>query len=352
MYKPLSNSSLIYPKPPKTDYGIGIIGAGGIVNGAHLPAYRQAGLNIKAICDVNADAVQKTQERWGIPDGYTDYRQMIARKDIDIIDIAIPNDGRVAIVHEAVQAGKHILIQKPFAHHYEQAAEMVRLAEQAKVKLAVNQNARYAPFYRKTKEIIDSGALGTPYLITHEMRINQDAVMADTWFAKVPHFLLVDYEIHHIDLMRYWSGQTPERVYTSSTRMPGQKFQSDMIALTTMEFTSGLRASLMTVDTTQHDDHFWRFTIEGTKGSLYGKIAQGYTEPQIEYCSHDAPGNWIRPQIEGVWFPDAFYGTMFELMSSIQEEREPTLSGRDNLNTLKLLFRMIQSNEQKEWVRL
>jgi predicted dehydrogenase len=85
---------------------------------------------------------------------------------------------------------------------------------------------------------------------------------------------------------------------------------------------------------------------------LYGKISRGYTEPQIEYCSHDAPGNWVRPHILGAWFPDAFYGTMFELMSAIQEEREPTLSGRDNLNTLKLLFRMIQSNEQKEWVRL
>ncbi len=344
----MSNSSLIYPKPHKSDYGIGIIGAGGIVNGAHIPAYRKAGLNIKAICDINADAVKRTITKWDIADGYTDFRKLIARTDIDIVDIAIPNEGRLEIFKEAVAAGKHILMQKPFAYTYEDAVEMVNLAQQANVKLAINHNARYAPFYRKTKEIIESGEIGIPYLITHEMRINQDAHMADTWFAQVPNFLLVDYEIHHIDLMRYWSGQTPQRVYTSSTQMPGQNFQSDMIAMTTMEFASGLRASLITVDTTQHEDHFWRFTVEGTKGSLYGRIEQGYTHPQIEYRSSDQPGKWIKPDLLGDWFPDAFYGTMFELMEAIQGNREPSISGRDNLGTLKLLFQMIASNEQKK----
>ncbi|QGQ98375.1 gfo/Idh/MocA family oxidoreductase [Paenibacillus psychroresistens] len=345
-----AGNELIYALPKKHDYGIGIIGAGGIVNAAHLPAYRKAGLNVVAICDINETAVGLTAKRWEISDYYTDYRKLLARTDIHIIDIAIPNEGRVEIVREAVATGKHVLIQKPFAYKHEQALEMVQLARAAGVKLAVNQNARFAPFYNVTKQIIDSGVLGELYLITHEMRINQDAVMGDTWFAKVPHFLIVDYDIHHIDLMRFWSGMTPERVFTSTTRMPGQNFASDMIALTTMEFANGLRGSLMTVDTTQSDDHFWRFTIEGTKGSLYGSIEDNYKFPKIKYSSKDKPDQWISPYIKGDWFSDAFYGTMFELMNAIQEDREPSISGKDNINTLNTMHSIIRSIEEKQVV--
>ncbi len=345
-------SKLIYKLPKKHDYGIGIVGAGGIVNGAHLPAYRAAGLQVKAIADVNGAAVKQTAERWGIADFFADFRKLLERSDIDIIDIAIPNEGRVEIVKEAVAAGKHVLIQKPFAHKIEQAEEMIALARAAGVKLAVNQNARFAPFYYRVKQIIDAGHLGEIYLMTHEMRINQDAYMADTWFANVPHFLIVDYDIHHIDLMRHWSGMTPERVFVSGTRMPGQNFACDMTNLTTMEFANGLRALLTTVDTTQHDEHFWRFSVEGTKGSLYGRIENGYKHPRIEYCSSGNPGKWIRPTVRGEWFPDAFYGTMFELMQAIDEDREPSISGADNLDTLKVMHSMIRSVEEKTVIQV
>lgn len=338
---------LIYPLPEKHDYGIGIVGAGGIVNGGHLPAYRAAGLQVKAIVDVNEAAVKQTADRWGIADYGIDYRMLLERPDIAIIDIAIPNEGRMAIVKDAVAAGKHVLIQKPFAHTLQQAREMVALAKAANVKLAVNQNARFAPFYHKVKAIIDSGSLGEPYLMTHEMRINQDAHMADTWFAQVPHFLIVDYDIHHIDLMRYWSGQTPERVFASGTKMPGQNFACNMTNLTTMEFAGGLRALLTTVDTAQHEEHFWRFSVEGTQGSLYGQIASGYQQPQIHYFSQAVPDRWVSPSIEGQWFPDAFYGIMFELMCAIQEDREPSTGGEDNLETLRVMHSIIQSVEER-----
>lgn len=349
---PKGNQGIVYRRPVKSDYGIGIIGAGGIVNGAHLPAYRKAGLNVVAICDVKEDAVKSTANRWGIQNTYCEVEQLLARPDVDIVDIAIPNQGRVEIVEAAAVAGKHILIQKPFAYSYEEALHMVQMAEKCGVKLAVNQNARWAPFYRAVKEILDTGVLGTPYLITHEMRINQDATMGDTWFAKVPHFLLVDYEIHHIDLMRYWSKQSPSRVYVSATKMPGQNFESEMTALSILEFPDGARATLTTVDTAQSPDHFWRFSIEGSLGSLYGTIHRNYTNPCIQYFSNAQPKEWVRPVVEGDWFPDAFYGSMFELMNAIQEDREPSTSGRDNLETIKVLSGMIQSIEERRMIDL
>lgn len=347
----MAQNELIYPRPERSDYNIGIIGAGGIVNHAHLPAYRKAGLNVVAICDVREDAVKATADRWNIASTYADFRHLLERTDIHIVDIAIPNEGRTEIVKAAADAGKHVLIQKPFAHRCDDAVEMVKYCERAGVKLAVNQNARFAPVYREVKKILEQGVLGEPYLFTHEMRINQDATMANTWFARIPHFLLVDYEIHHIDLMRYWCGVTPNRIYTSTTRMQGQQFASDMISLIVMEFQQGARATLTSVDTTQSPDYFWRFTVEGTKGSLIGTIMRDYKNPRVEYFTH-ASGVWTRPVITGDWFPDAFYGTMFELMSSIYEYREPMISGRDNLETLQVLNAAILSSETRQVVEV
>lgn len=346
------SDNILYPLPARHDYGIGIVGAGMIVNAAHLPGYRKAGLQVKALCDLNEDAARQTAQRYGVADYYTSYHPLIERRDIDIIDIAIPNEGRIEIVKAAAAAGKHILMQKPFAHRLEEALEMIAIAKAANVKLVVNQNGRYAPFYYAAKQIIDSGVLGEPYLMTHEMRINQDAYMADTWFARVPHFLTVDYDIHHIDLMRYWSGMTPERVFASSTKMPGQKFASDMTILTTMEFANGLRALLTTVDTTQNDEHFWRFSVEGTKGSLYGRIEDGYKLAKVEYYTKDNPGQWVRRSVSGDWFPDAFYGTMFELMNTINEDRESSLGGDDNVRTLKVMHSIIRSKDERTVVNV
>jgi predicted dehydrogenase len=345
----MTGSQLIYPLPLKHDYGIGIVGAGGIVQ-THLAAYRKAGLNVAAVCDIRQEAAEATAGRWGIANVYTDYRLMLERPDIQIIDVAIPNEGRVDIVKEAAACGKHVLIQKPFAHTLEQAREMVEAAEQGGIRLAVNQNARFAPFYDQAKQILDSGALGTPYFMTHEMRINQDTPKAGSWYSRMPHFLLTDYEIHHIDLMRHWSGKNPERVYVSTTPMPGQNFASDMTAVSILEFAGGLRASLTSVDTKQSDEYFFRFSIEGTKGSLYGAMKSGYKFPVLEYYTADRPGEWARPSLQGEWFPDAFYGTMFELMKAIQEEREPSNGGRDNLNTLQTLHAMIASSERRQVV--
>lgn len=348
----IQRPDLIYPLPQKHDYGIGIIGAGNIVNGAHLPAYRKAGLNVVAICDVREEAVNETAERWGIEHVYTDYRKLIERSDIQIIDIAIPNEGRIDIVKEAVAAGKHVLLQKPFAYKYEQGIQMVELAKQAGVKLAVNQNARYAPFYHLTRNILASGAIGELYFISHEMRLHQDTISKDHWISQIPeHFLLLDYEIHHIDLMRYWTGAMPSKVYASTSKMPGQNFLSDMIALVTMEFDSGLRASLTTIDTNQSDNNFWRFTAEGTNGSLRGYTMDGYRFPVVEYYRKDQE-QWIKPSIKGSWFNDAFYGVMFEFMNAIQEDREPSIGGQDNLGTLKLLQSIIRSSESGEVIKI
>src|SRR5262245_47208156 len=114
--------------------GIAVIGAGGIVNDAHLPAYRKAGFNIVGIADQSRDAVQRTAQRWNIPFATVDPLELIRRADVQVVDLAIPDQGRLELVRAAAERGLHLLIQKPLAAEMAAAREMVHVADRARVK--------------------------------------------------------------------------------------------------------------------------------------------------------------------------------------------------------------------------
>src|SRR4029079_13218965 len=98
--------------PPKTDYGIGLIGCGGIVNYAHLPAYKAHHLNVVACFDANPEAAFKTAEKHGIPKVYTVLDELFADGDVEIVDIAVQPWHQLEIAKKALAAGKHLLCQK------------------------------------------------------------------------------------------------------------------------------------------------------------------------------------------------------------------------------------------------
>lgn len=328
--------------PRKTDYGIGIIGCGGIVNHAHLPAYQRFGFRVVACCDIREEAAKQTAERFGIPKWFTDYRQLLELTEVEIVDIAIHQQGRVEIVQAAAQAGKHILIQKPFAHRMEDALAMVEACEKFGVKLMVNQQARYAPGHRFVKLLIENGWLGEVYHLTHHVRGNQDS----GWPAETPNFLIVDHGIHYIDLMRYWTGREPKRVYASTARMPGQRAVSPMVYSINLEFDENCMANLWFNDVVQGRDNHYEFTVDGTKGTVRGNATQ------VTLALKDAPVSVIRLDLKGTWFPDAFAATMAELMRAIQEDNEPAISGRDNLKTLRIALAAVQSSEEHRPIEL
>ncbi|GBC99859.1 1,5-anhydro-D-fructose reductase [bacterium HR17] len=324
------------PLPPRTDYGIGVIGCGGIMNNAHLPAYQKFGFRVVACCDIREDAAKATAERFSIPRWFTDYRRLLELPEVDIVDIAIHQQGRVEIVQAAAQAGKHILIQKPFAHTLDDAQAMVDACERAGVKLMVNQQARYAPGHRFAKLLIAQGWLGEVFHLTHHVRGNQDS----GWFAQTPNALVVDHGIHYLDLMRYWSGREPQRVYATTVRMPGQRAVAPMVYSINLEFDEHLMANLWFNDVVQGKDSHYEFTIDGTQGTVRGNA----TQVTVALQGADIPV--LRLELKGSWFPDAFAATMAELMRAIQQNDEPAVAGRDNLKTLRLALAAVRSSEE------
>ena len=140
--------------PPKTDYGIGIVGCGGIVQYAVLPTYKKHGLNVLACHDINHATAESVAAEFDIPNVYENLEELLANPAIEIVEISVPPRYQLEIARTCIAAGKHLLCQKPLADTLPHAAEIVRLAREGSVKLAVNQQLRWGQGLRAAKTLI------------------------------------------------------------------------------------------------------------------------------------------------------------------------------------------------------
>lgn len=333
------------PAPPPDDvkrrYRIGVVGCGGIMRGAHLRAYRNFGYTVSACCDLLEENARLAAAEYGIPFQTADLDALLARDDVDVIDLAVHASQRRPVVERIAAAGKPVLSQKPFALHFADAVAMVQTCERAGVSLMINQQARWAPAHRALKLLIERGVLGHIYAVSHVLRSFQD--VPGSWYAALEHFNIIDHGIHYIDLSRYFTGYTPERVKCTSTRMPGQAAVSPMIYTMSLEYAP--EAEVMTslhfnniVQSRAAHSHTWY--IDGTEGSVWA------SQSELHVSFKDNPLQTQTFAIQGSWFPDAFGGSMAERMFSLAEAREPQTSGRDNLNSIKIAYAAVRSSEE------
>lgn len=147
---------------------IGLIGVGGIANGVHIPGYRQTeNCEIVAICDINAERLEKVGEKLGIPKShrFADYRDLIACADVDAVDIATWNSVHCEIAAAAVAAGKPVSVEKPVGLNYTEAWKLAEAAEKNQVPTFVCLSWRYRPHTRYLKYLLDNKKLGKLYHI-------------------------------------------------------------------------------------------------------------------------------------------------------------------------------------------
>jgi hypothetical protein len=167
--------------------------------------------------------------------------------------------------------------------------------------------------------------------------------------------------IHHLDCFRFLFGD-PESVYASARTDPRTTFpHRDGIVLYILEYANGLRAAAWDDVWTGPSleggaaDIYIKWRVEGTAGMAQGTIGwPGYparVPSTIRFTTQQEPGCWFSPTWPQVWFPDAFEGTMGELLCSLEENRESVLSGRDNLNTIALVEACYRSLDQHRPVR-
>lgn len=328
------------PKEPKHYRpAIGLIGCGGI-SSQHLNAYRHAGYRITALCDRNEHKAIARRDAF-YPDAkvFTDYRDLLALKEMEVVDVTTHAADRVEIIEAALLAGKHVLSQKPFVTDIAVGGRLVGLADSRNLRLAVNQNARWAPHFSYIHQAIQAGLIGDVQSVNFTLHWDHSWIIG-TDFEKVDHLLLYDFGIHWFDLLFHFFPvpRFPNRVYATTARAIGQQARPPMLAQAMIEYADA-QASIVFNANVKHGQQDSTF-IAGTKGCL---TSTGPSLSEQTVTLHTEQGS-ARPQLEGTWFREGFHGAMAELLCAIEENRDPINRARSNLRSLGLCFSAIESS--------
>lgn len=342
--------------PRRRDWRIGCAGGGFIMADCHLVAYRNAGFNPVAIASRSTETASKVAARHNIPTVHDSFDALLADPQVEILDVAVPPQNQPDLIRRAVDLGRGrlrgILAQKPLAMSVREGRELVKLCADAGIVLAVNQNMRFDQSVRAMKKLLENGELGTPVFASIDMRAVPHWM---PWAEGLPSLSTFIMSIHHLDTFRYWFG-TPDRVLASTRPDPRTKFpHTDGINLYILEWDDGKRASgwddVWTgpneVVKSSSDSHVSaddtvriRWRVEGTNGVAVGSIGwpkyPAKVPSTLAYRTTSRPDEWVQSDWPEVWFPDAFVGTMAQLLVAVENGTEPEIGGRDNLETLAL----------------
>ena len=327
------------PPDPKTYRpAIGLIACGGITQ-THLTAYKAAGYNVVALCDLIKERAEKRRAEF-YPDAavYTDYRELLARPDIEVVDIATHPPERVPLIEAALRAKKHVLSQKPFVLDLDTGARLADLADEMGVQFAVNQNGRWAPHFSYIREAIRAGLIGD--VLSIHVGVHWDhSWTAGTPFENIFDLVLYDFAIHWFDFVSHIlpADRQPTKVYAVRTRALGQTIRPPLLAQVVAEFPGGQTSLIFDAPLKFGQED--RTLVGGTRGTI---TSSGPNLGQQTLTLYTERGQ-ATPKLEGNWFPDGFHGTMGELLSSIEENRTPLNNARDNLRSLAFCFAAIAS---------
>lgn len=325
------------PQPKHYRPRIGLIGCGGITK-SHLDAYRTAGWEVVAMCDVHRESAEaRRDEFYPQSEIFTDYQTLLKRADLDVVDIALHPAARVACIEAALNAGKHVLSQKPFVLDLDIGERLVALAEKRNCKLAVNQNGRWAPYVRYLSQAIGKGLIGEVQSVA--IHLNWDHTwISGTPFEQVQHVVLYDFAIHWFDMCAlFFQGREALSVFGGNAFASGQTLKPPMLGCANLLFENG--TATLNFDAHSRFGAEESICITGTQGTLR---ARGAICAAHEVTLQTKRGI-ARPVLAGKWFNDGFQGTMGELLCAIEEKREPSNSARENLLSLALCFAALKS---------
>jgi predicted dehydrogenase len=322
--------------------GIGIIGCGNIVRNAHLPAYEKHGLRVVGVHDISPEALAQVQGKYTVEHIFPDLDEMLSNPEIGIIDIATHPDQRIHLMRKALANGKHILAQKPLSLGITDASEVIKEAKQRGLKIAVNQNGRWAPAWRVATLLIEQGVIGDIVSITHLYDVNFGWVPG-TGFDTIPHWAIYDYSVHWFDITRCWMGEHKvESVRARDYRTPNQPAHStaEWGMWAEITYSNGANAMIRSIGASTANPAGHPFWIHGTEGIIRGSVLGN------DYVELETRQGVYRYKLEGKWFPDGFAGTMGELMYAIRDNREAYNSAQHNLLSLQITLAACKSADE------
>jgi predicted dehydrogenase len=331
-----------------------IIGAGGIVNTAHLPAYKLAGYEVAGIYDVNKEKAQNTARHFNISKVYDNLQQAVTHPAEKVIyDVAVPGSELLNILKQLPDKAA-VLMQKPMGNDYKAAQEILQLTRDKQMTAGVNFQLRYAPYIKAVRQLIKQGAIGE--LCDIEVHVNVFTPWhLWTFLFESPRVEILYHSIHYIDLVRSFLGN-PFGLYAKTVRHPNMFQLASVRSNIIMDYGDMVRANILTNHCHQfglkHQASHIKF--EGTRGAIKVTLGVLINYPQgmpdtIEYVSMYGPaaGEWKTFPVEGTWFPHAFIGSMEQIMLAADKQiPEPDNSVEDCIDTMACVEAAYKSSEQ------
>ena len=286
--------------------------------------------NLMGVSDVSERALKKIEKKYGAK-GYTDYCELLANPEIEVVSVCVPTTFHHDVVMEAIKHKKHVLVEKPIAFTLTEAEEMIAAAKEAGVILATGHVERFNPAVQKAKELIDDGVIG-------------DIVSA---FAKrvgplPPRIkdvgVSIDLAIHDLDIMNYLFEEEITQVYgTMNSSFDDSEFEdhAEIMVSFDNESTGIIEVNWLTP--------YKRRELELT--GTAGIISVDYIQQSIEVFGKFAQ------DIEIV-HEEPLKGELKSFLNSVVEEKEPVITGEDGLKALKMVIAANKSSKEHRPISL
>ncbi|HEY0316117.1 MAG TPA: Gfo/Idh/MocA family oxidoreductase [Sphingomonas sp.] len=330
---------------PSVPRPIVILGAGGIVADAHLPAYAKAGFTVAGLYDLDRERAAALAGRWSIPAVFGSIGEAAAQDAV--FDVAAPPIAHRAIL-EALPDGATVLLQKPMGLDLAEATAIRQVVRERGLIASVNFQLRYSAMMLAIADALAQGLLGD--LVEIEVHIN----LVTPWhlfphLRPNPRVEIVSHSIHYLDTIRALAGD-PAGVMARSMGHPSSDLaQTRTTAI--LDYDRPLRVAL----SINHHHDFGRqfqdasFRVEGTQGAMIVKLGL-----LLDYPEGEPDELWFAPRggpaeqipLGGAWFPDAFIGPMANLQRfAAGEDSSLSTAVEDAWRTMALVEACYRSNQ-------
>lgn len=332
----------------KHPLSFGVISASGMAQ-AHMDAIVFNRARLAAICDIDYEKARQVGAQYGVEDFYQDYRQLIARPDIDAVVVCTPDQLHPEMTVAALEAGKHVLCEKPMAMTVEECRAMIDASRRTGKKLMVGQVCRYAPGFVKAKELIDSGEIGELFFVESEYAHDYSHISgADNWRkdpVRLRHPVLGG-GCHAFDLLRWIAGD-PYEVTAYSSKKVLTDWPVDDCTISILKFPNGILGKAF-VSIGCKRKYTMRSVFYGSKGT----VIVDNTSPELtlyrERLTGDPSIDEMLGQSTGIVLPVSInnHNTVAEIgefIDSIENDKPVRTDGVQGASTVAACLAAVES---------
>lgn len=338
-------------------YRVAVIGCGSIARMRHLPEY-QANPNVEivAVCDIVPERVKETAEQYGA-EAFTDYQVLLEHIKPDIVSVCLPNYLHAPVSIAALEAGAHVLCEKPMATSYEEGLAMIEAAKANDRHLMIAHNQRFVASHQKAKELIEAGELGKIYSFRtafgHGGPEGWSIDGKESWFFKKEEAFIGamgDLGVHKSDVIRYILGEEFTEVAAMVETNAKDDSTVDDNAVCLLKSESGIIGTL-TASWAYNTNEDNSTVIYGEKGTLRLE-----DDPTYSLIANYTDGRKVNYELGQIQSNDAGGQTSSHVVDhfvdAIQNDRAPLITGEEGLKSLNIILAALESSETGKRVKI